>query len=528
MLPLTGGTMSGDIHLANTNARITSDIEDANADTKSLYFKTSTTLNAAQNVETENLYIDNIYEQSGGSLLYSSLGSYPGFRLHDLLLSYNEASAASGLGLQINVSGTISAPGLETTIVKGPDTLTDPAPLQVFASRAQQGNHPGGNILLEPSQKTGSNPSHVDGVIQLGNQNIPIAVQLLGDLDLNTKQILFPTGTIADIYTDTTLLSGTIDHTMLPTIGTLQGYVDTEITLLSGYVDTQVTAQDLDFQGDTGGILNIDLDSETLLISGGTGITTSGAGNSLIVDIDNTIATKVYVDNQFAPDLSLQGDTGSAVIVDLLTETLLISGGTGITTSGAGNSLIVDIDNTIATVNYADTKLSLAGGSLTGDLIMNGDVDLLFLPALETSAKIQCDYNLSGVKHFRIIANNSHMSGTAVLELDADKLKLDGIIEGSSIKNENTFSSNSSDHLATQSSIKSYVDNTVAGAVTSEMSYKGGYNAATNTPDLDTSPISIAVGDMYTVTAAGLFFTELAEIGDVLIAEIVNASGVAD
>ena len=38
------------------------------------------------------------------------------------------------------------------------------------------------------------------------------------------------------------------------------------------YVDAQITAQDLDFQGDSGGALSIDLDSETLIISGDTGI----------------------------------------------------------------------------------------------------------------------------------------------------------------------------------------------------------------------------------------------------------------
>ena len=36
---------------------------------------------------------------------------------------------------------------------------------------------------------------------------------------------------------------------------------------VKAYVDSQVTAQDLDFQGDTGGALSIDLDSESLTIA---------------------------------------------------------------------------------------------------------------------------------------------------------------------------------------------------------------------------------------------------------------------
>jgi len=60
---------------------------------------------------------------------------------------------------------------------------------------------------------------------------------------------------------------------------------------VKAYVDAQVTAQDLDFQGDSGGALSIDLDSETLDIAGGTGIDTSGSSNTLTVAIDSTVAT---------------------------------------------------------------------------------------------------------------------------------------------------------------------------------------------------------------------------------------------
>jgi len=60
---------------------------------------------------------------------------------------------------------------------------------------------------------------------------------------------------------------------------------------VKAYVDSQVTAQDLDFQGDSGGALSIDLDSETFTIAGGTGIDTTGATNTLTVAIDSTVTT---------------------------------------------------------------------------------------------------------------------------------------------------------------------------------------------------------------------------------------------
>ena len=67
---------------------------------------------------------------------------------------------------------------------------------------------------------------------------------------------------------------------------------------IKAYVDAQVTAQDLDFQGDSGGALSIDLDSETLDIAGGTGVTTTGSGNTLTVAIGQDVATNANV--QFA------------------------------------------------------------------------------------------------------------------------------------------------------------------------------------------------------------------------------------
>jgi hypothetical protein len=72
--------------------------------------------------------------------------------------------------------------------------------------------------------------------------------------------------------------------------------------------------------------------------------------------------------------------------------------------------------------------------------------------------------------------------------------------------------------LAANAASKSYVDSTLAGS--GALIFQGGYNAATNTPDLDVSPsASIKQGWTYAVTAAGDFFGEAVEDGDLLIAE---------
>ena len=69
--------------------------------------------------------------------------------------------------------------------------------------------------------------------------------------------------------------------------------------------------------------------------------------------------------------------------------------------------------------------------------------------------------------------------------------------------------------MASLTAVKTYVDTAVAGA----SSFQGGYNAATNSPNLDSTPtIDIQQGFQWAVTADGSFFTEQVRIGDLLIA----------
>ena len=56
------------------------------------------------------------------------------------------------------------------------------------------------------------------------------------------------------------------------------------------YVDTNITAQDLDFQADSGGALSIDLDSETLSVVGTANeIETTGSGNQIQIGLPDNV-----------------------------------------------------------------------------------------------------------------------------------------------------------------------------------------------------------------------------------------------
>jgi hypothetical protein len=85
---------------------------------------------------------------------------------------------------------------------------------------------------------------------------------------------------------------------------------------------------------------------------------------------------------------------------------------------------------------------------------------------------------------------------------------------------------NNNTTLPTTAAVKAYVDSYVVGGLV----YQGGYNAATNTPNLDSPPTipGIAVGWTFTITADGMFFTENVSVGDFIISEVNNPTTLAD
>ena len=105
-------------------------------------------------------------------------------------------------------------------------------------------------------------------------------------------------------------------------------------------------------------------------------------------------------------------------------------------------------------------------------------------------------------------ATNVDAAG-AVMNSDSSTASMTFVVD------EDNMASDLATKVPTQQSVKKYVDDKVVGLY----DHKGGYNASTNTPDLDTSPSGVLKGDAYTVDAAGTFFTESLEIGDVIIAD---------
>lgn len=245
---------------------------------------------------------------------------------------------------------------------------------------------------------------------------------------------------------------------------------------------------------------------------------------------DNTVYLRG--DNTWAPISAIPGtytfnvtaDGGTPQTIDS-GDVLDIAGGTYITTSvGATDTVTITHDSTTRS-DSTSTPAQLGFGD-TFDAVTSvttnatGHVTAINVATYELpDAPADPTITLTG----EVTGSGTTSITTTVADgvLDVANFNASAIVtEAEGIENNDNDTT-----IPTSAAVKDYVDSAVVGGLV----YQGGYNAATNTPDLDSSPsASIRKGWTYTVTADGLFFTEQVRVGDVIIAEVDSPTTLAD
>ena len=148
------------------------------------------------------------------------------------------------------------------------------------------------------------------------------------------------------------------------------GNSSTTLAGLSSVTSTAVVTNDSGFR------IRDNSDNTKQLAFECSGISGSTTRTLTAPDANGTIATQAYVQAQItAEDLDVQTDSGN-FDVDLDSEPLILTGGTGIDTSGSGTTATFAIDSTVATLTGSQTltNKSLTSPALTGTL--SGDAFL--------------------------------------------------------------------------------------------------------------------------------------------------------
>jgi len=197
---------------------------------------------------------------------------------------------------------------------------------------------------------------------------------------------------------------------------------------VKAYVDSQVTAQDLDATTDSGTIA-IDLDSETLTIAGGEGIDTSAATNTITIAGEDASTTNKGIASFSSDDFTVSSGAVSLATTSTAAELNILDGAT-VTT--AELNILDGVTSTAAELNILDGVTSTAAELNILDGVTSTTAELNILDGVTSTAA----------------------------ELN--------ILDGKAFLDEDNMASNSATGIASQQSIKAYVDSQV-GAVSTDV-----------------------------------------------------------
>ena len=228
-----------------------------------------------------------------------------------------------------------------------------------------------GDVLLSALRINGTTLDSSDSTKITIAENVDVTgtLSVAGALSSSTSLALASGATVTGIADEDNMASDS--NTLLATQQSIKAYVD-----------AQITAEDLDFQADSGGALAIDLDSETLTFTGGTGIDTSGSGNAVTFAIDSTVATLTgsqTLTNKTitSPTIATPTITGNATIGEITTNKITSNGSNAdlsLQPSGTGDVLISALRVNGTTLDSSDsTKITVAEAlDVTGALTYAG------------------------------------------------------------------------------------------------------------------------------------------------------------
>jgi trimeric autotransporter adhesin len=332
----------------------------------------------------------------------------------------NLSSTGSVTGATASITGNLSAGNASVTgIVQGGSLKDGTATLSggaltgattgSFSGNVSAGNLTttgtitNGTVVIAGANVTGGNATFT-GAVQGGSLKDGTATLASGSLTDAVNGSFSGTVSFGDLSDGSITIAGFINDNSFATAAANNIATASSV---KAYVDAQLGATNLDIAGDSG-TASVDLDSQTLTIAGGTGLTSSVSGQTVTLNLDNTAVTAATYGaaNSVATfTVDAQGRLTNAVATAIsITNSQVsdfnagidarVSGGVGLTyTNGT-----IDLDNTAVTAGtYGSatnipqftvdaqgritaasniavaTNFTIAGNSGTADVVNGGE-----------------------------------------------------------------------------------------------------------------------------------------------------------
>jgi hypothetical protein len=304
----------------------------------------------ANNSVTFNL--DNTISLSGN---VTANGTVRGATLTDGTLSINAGDITNGS--DATFSGVIQGGSLtDGTLTINSGNVTNGV-AATFSGAVQGGSIKDGTATLTGGALSGATTGSFSGNVSAGNLSTSGTVTASNANVTNTLAF----GSLSD---GAITITGFVDEDNMASDSNV--LIPTQQSV-KAYVDSQLGATNLDIAGDSG-TASVDLDTQSLTVAGGTGLTSSVSGQTVTLNLDNTaVSANSYGSSTAIPTFTVdaQGRLTAASTTSISTSAniygdsgvaalsngggITVKGGTGLTTSVAGQDLTVDLDNTAVT-----------------------------------------------------------------------------------------------------------------------------------------------------------------------------------
>ncbi len=228
------------------------------------------------------------------------------------------------------------------------------------------------------------------------------------------------------------------------------------------FVEDKLTAEDLDIS-DGSTAIAIDLDSETLGLLGGTGITSTASGNNVTFAVDSTVVTESSTDTLTNKTINASNNTLSNIANGSLSNSTVSYGGIALSLGGVDATPAFNLTDATGysgsaitgTIGNSQVATGIDAAKLADGSVSN--TEFQYINSLSSNAQTQLTGKLTASSNLSDIGTASTARTNLGLGTISTQASSSVSISGGSITGIGAPSNNS------DVAIKSYVDEAVAG-----------------------------------------------------------------